>query len=214
MEKPEDTQSKPEKLKYEYLDHHATSTDIPRLDRKWLLRQSKEDLVDIIFLLAQRIPRSTDPLDPSTPLPPSVAEALDLKKDADTRSCIRVPATPPRDRDHTEEKTWRIVLVCHNPDCMPLDLEIYDDAFIGRTAGGITPDVDLADYGAVESGVSRQHALFRPTPTRLLLVDLGSTNHTYCNGEELEVGTAQELHDQDTIGFGHLFFSVLIVRQP
>jgi hypothetical protein len=71
------------------------------------------------------------------------------------------------------------------------ELEVDKDLVVGR---------EKADVEIEDSGVSRQHATFRPTGDGLEVEDMGSTNGTYVNGDKI-TGTKQlEPGDFVTIG--------------
>jgi diguanylate cyclase (GGDEF)-like protein len=55
------------------------------------------------------------------------------------------------------------------------------------------------DVRVVDDGVSREHAAFQREGGRIVLVDLGSTNGTFCNGMRVP---RQELTDGDKISIG------------
>jgi len=78
---------------------------------------------------------------------------------------------------------------------------------IGRSVPGQpgSPDIDLQQ----DQSVSRQHAEMRWTASRLCLVDQGSTNGTWLNGERLTPGEPRWLRSGDRIAVGRL--SVLTV---
>lgn len=71
---------------------------------------------------------------------------------------------------------------------------------IGRTdpATGQTPDVDFS----ADTAVSRRHAEIRNREGTLVVVDLGSTNGTKLNGEDLAPGEERPLADGDEITVG------------
>ena len=77
---------------------------------------------------------------------------------------------------------------------------------IGRidASNPIHPDLDLTPYGAMENGVSRLHAAIARSEDTLTLVDLGSSNGTYLNGQRLAPQTPRVLRDGDEIRFGRL----------
>ena len=54
----------------------------------------------------------------------------------------------------------------------------------------------------------------RPTPTKLFLLDLRSTNGTTINGLPLDVGWAYAAKDGDLISLGTLNFVLSIVEGP
>ncbi len=59
-----------------------------------------------------------------------------------------------------------------------------------------------------ETGVSRQHARFEPGPRGWVLVDLGSTNGTFVNGQRLPAEQPYLLRPGDRIAIGSTVFSV------
>jgi hypothetical protein len=81
---------------------------------------------------------------------------------------------------------------------------------IGRhdSASGITPDLDLTAYGALEKGVSRLHAALRRGEDVLSIVDLDSANGTYLNGQRLAAHQPRLLRDGDEIRLGKLVLHI------
>jgi hypothetical protein len=132
----------------------------------------------------------------------------------DVGAFVRIPATPAAERDVEPRHAWRIVLASDKPDQKLISLEIVDDVVIGRKFEEFKPDLDLTEYGAEQSGMSRQHAILRPTENHLWLSDLGSTNGTFLNGGQIFLGKAQALKSDDIISLGALHFRVNIVGQP
>jgi hypothetical protein len=139
---------------------------------------------------------------------------IPLPKRAVVSSFVRVPAVPTAEREIEPRPNWRIVLTSGSPDHRLIGLEIVDDVIIGRKFDEFKPDVDLTEYGAEQSGMSRQHAILRPTENSLLLSDLGSTNGTFLNGDQVVIGKAKALKNDDIISLGALHFRVNIVGQP
>jgi hypothetical protein len=72
----------------------------------------------------------------------------------------------------------------------------------------VSPDFDLTPFGAQEKGVSRVHAAIRRNEESLLLVDLGSVNGTYLNGQRLTTDQPHVLRDGDEIRLGKLVLHV------
>jgi hypothetical protein len=132
----------------------------------------------------------------------------------DVSTFVRVPATPAAERGVESRHAWYVVLTSDKPDQDLLSLEIIDDVIIGRKFEEFKPDLDLTEYGAEQLGMSRQHAILRPTENSLLLSDLGSTNGTFLNGGQIVLGKAQALENDDIISLGALHFRVNIVNQP
>lgn len=82
-----------------------------------------------------------------------------------------------------------------------------------RSAHG--PDVDLADFGAAEAGVSRRHArLAADEAGTLTLTDLDSANGTRLNGQRLPPNLPGALQDGDEIRLGHLTLRIAVVESP
>jgi hypothetical protein len=64
--------------------------------------------------------------------------------------------------------------------------------------------VDLSPYGGRKKGVSRVHAAIYRSKHTLSLVDLGSSNGTFLNGERLQPQQSRVLRDGDEVRFGEL----------
>lgn len=83
---------------------------------------------------------------------------------------------------------------------------------LGRSAEGqpIVPDVDLSPYNAYANGVSRLHAAIKLIDSRIVLVDLGSSNGTYLNGVRLSPYVETTVSHGDLIYVGKLKIQILI----
>src|SRR5579859_3399567 len=84
----------------------------------------------------------------------------------------------------------------------PLIVSLTRDLVLGRF-GGIennTPaNIDLAPFGAMESGVSRKHALLRRLGPDVVVIDLESTNGTRLNGMPLKAHQPVTLRSGDRL---------------
>ncbi len=112
---------------------------------------------------------------------------------------------------------WRILMKFSQPGRRPMNfgLDIYGDVILGRgSEGPNAPDVDFSNLDAVRLGVSRRHALLRPTQNRLFLIDLESTNGTTLNAIPVGKGMAQRIKSGDLIAMGGLSFVVDILQTP
>ncbi|GAB4475423.1 MAG: hypothetical protein Kow00124_16390 [Anaerolineae bacterium] len=108
---------------------------------------------------------------------------------------------------------WRILFEMQGASMPPFGLDLYGEVVFGRD--GFDPDFyDLSPYGAAVRGVSRRHAALRVTNTRLYVVDLGSTNGTWRNGQSIGQNTPYSLMNGDVLGFGALSFKVHIIDRP
>lgn len=183
------------------------------IDRSVLAGKSHDELVEMILKISPKVPKQTSRLDPNT-LSDTIHAFNAHTKVPEVGTFRRLPSQAGRRRWGEIDDAYRIILTPFMPGYPPLGIEVYDDIFIGRESGGIIPDLDLNEYGGAEAGLSRQHALLRPTKDHLYLLDMESTNGTFCNGKKLEVGEIQELNDRDIVSFGTLHFTLHLVKRP
>lgn len=116
--------------------------------------------------------------------------------------------------DATAKATWGTAhlndgtfLVFHFPDIeKPLEIKPTKRLIFGRADAGnpANPDIDLVPYGALEKGVSRQHAAIELNEDTLIILDTGSSNGTYLNGQRIMPNQPRVLRDGDEIRFGKL----------
>lgn len=194
------------------LGHSPTDTALVNLDVRSLSGKSRDELIAIILALKTQLPKDTGPLYPEVVERALVAVAQ--QADSDIDEYIELPTKKEHEDSDIVGRPRHIALIDVNLKHDPLRFKIRDDVFIGREAGGIVPDIDLTDYGAADCGVSRQHALLRPTKDSLHLIDLDSTNGTFRNGTRLRSGSAESLKDNDLISFGTLHFKLRITESP
>ena len=92
-----------------------------------------------------------------------------------------------------------------------LPLAERNEFSLGRVAEGqpIMPDIDLTPYKAYENGVSRLHALLKLVNNQILILDLGSSNGTYVNGNRLVPSVERPLNHGDMIHLGKLKIQIL-----
>lgn len=86
-------------------------------------------------------------------------------------------------------------------------VEILPDSefVLGRAAStGAPPDFDLTLFDGAEMGVSRRHAALRRGEGVLSLVDFGSTNGTFLNGQRISANQTQIVRSGDEIRLGKL----------
>jgi len=95
------------------------------------------------------------------------------------------------------------------------DANEVTELIIGRAdpISGEHPPVDLTEFGAVEKGVSRRHAaIIRKDGGALHIVDKGTPNGTYLNGQRLIAHQPRILRDGDELRVGRLVMSVHFER--
>ncbi|HEC22979.1 MAG TPA: FHA domain-containing protein [Chloroflexi bacterium] len=127
-----------------------------------------------------------------------------------------VPADPARhDRLKPGTRPWRIILTPLGATAQPIALEIHGDVVLGSN-NELDPDLDvnLAHWRGYSYGVSRRHVMIRPSPHKLFILDLRSTNGTHINGLPLGVGWAYALQDGDLITLGRLQMRVRLIQSP
>jgi hypothetical protein len=203
------TSANPNRNGRSYLDFNPTSPSLPRLTRDKLALLSKEELIEMVLNLNARLTKATARLVTGPLTGPSSPPKLEEEIGKDGVEYIRVPSTVRRGGKFVG--VWRVQLQNKKKT---LGLVISDDVFVGRMAGGLIPDVDLTRFAPESLGVSRQHALLRPTETDLFLVDLDSTNGTFHNGVRVSADTSVKLSDGDTVSFGRVHFKIKFVTQP
>jgi hypothetical protein len=120
---------------------------------------------------------------------------------------------PMEAKEAQRNPVWRIRFeVAKDPDKL-FGLDINDDIIFGR--GNDTPEVfDLNPYGASKQGVSRLHLMLRPTPNKLLAIELGSLNGTLRNGRAMGRKIPYSLMSGDKLALGRFELVVHIVDRP
>lgn len=143
---------------------------------------------------------NTHRLDKDTDLFKLAGSAFGTQRDSNVSGYLRLPITAPDGPLPTTSWLIQLELTGKNHGLLPFD--IAGDVVIGRGSDGPdAPDLDLTALQAYENGVSRRHAMLRPTNNSLYLIDLGSTNGTTVNGLPTGKGAvALRRHDHLTIG--------------
>jgi len=116
------------------------------------------------------------------------------------------PASPKR-RWGTARFDHETVVILHvrgYQDKLNVRLEENRDVTLGRTHGDVTVDIDFTPYKALEAGVSRRHALLRRQNDTVVLMDLGSANSTFLNGQRIIPNEPRILRDGDEVRLGKL----------
>lgn len=154
--------------------------------------------------------KQTHQLDKDSDLWKSLDSPFGLQTEKDDRGgYIRLPLG-----SNVTRAAWRIMLEIGGPSRGVLPLEIADDVVVGRGAeGDDAPTLDLTALDAFEQGVSRRHAMFRPTPNALYILDLGSSNGTFINGGLVGRGMAHALNQGDLITFGSMNMTIVYIKR-
>lgn len=103
------------------------------------------------------------------------------------------------------------MIILHIRDAAePLMIEPAQRLILGRGDNAYQPDIDFTPYGALEKGVSRQHAALEISEDTLMLLDIGSANGTFLNGQRLLPKQPRVLRDGDEVRLGklitHIYF--------
>ncbi len=131
-------------------------------------------------------------------------------KSGEAESYIQLPARRITDLMGSAP-LWRIELHGLGKGISPIGIDIAGDVVIGR---GPDADLDLDRYGGYERGVSRRHAMLRPSKRQLHLIDLGSTNGTSYNAVPFARCTTHSLGHNDVVTFGTLTVTIKIIDGP
>jgi hypothetical protein len=117
------------------------------------------------------------------------------------------PTTPPPQR---QLQSWISLNMIETGQILPL--ADRTEFTLGRSAEGqpIVPDVDLSPYNAYANGVSRLHAVIKLIQDQIVLVDLGSSNGTYLNGNRLLPYDETSVSHGDVVYLGKLKIQLLI----
>jgi pSer/pThr/pTyr-binding forkhead associated (FHA) protein len=143
----------------------------------------------------------------------------------DLRGIASSPTIPTRaigtDVDSSSARaTWGTAMFNRNTSVVlhvrgakkPVELKDKPRLVFGRTdqSSEVIPDIDLTPYNAVAKGVSRQHAIIERSDDTLMLIDVGSSNGTYLNGQKLIANQPRVLRDGDEVRLGklvtHIYF--------
>jgi hypothetical protein len=97
------------------------------------------------------------------------------------------------------------------------DANSITELIIGRRDpdSGYSPPVDLDECDGIDKGVSRRHvAIVRKDGGPLNVVDCGSNNGTYLNGQRMIPNQPRILRDGDELRLGFLIMTVRFLRVP
>ncbi|HLY29031.1 MAG TPA: FHA domain-containing protein [Aggregatilineales bacterium] len=134
-------------------------------------------------------------------VPPSTANLKDL--DAETRYGT------------AQFGRFSVLILRVRGGASPIEVNPENEVVIGRTERNspTIPDIDLAQYNAMELGVSRQHARLKRDDNTIALSDLSSTNGTFINGQQLHPHDVRVLHDGDEVRLGKMVINVQFKHQ-
>ncbi len=144
-------------------------------------------------------------------------EPLALSEQGTTRSLEDTDFEEGRPHWGTARFNTRMCMIINIRDSRDRHVFYFDEItelVLGRqdTPSGNEPDLDLNPYDAAAKGVSRRHASIIRRDNSLNVVDMGSPNGTFLNGQRL-IGTQPRLiRDGDELRLGHLVLRVSFAR--
>lgn len=124
------------------------------------------------------------------------------------------PVFQPYPHPISKQTTWVLHFNSTLNSRIQSGIELNDDVLLGREqfVPGFVELFQVAD--PEQYGVSRRHALLRPTESKLYLIDLGSTNGTWINGHSIGVNMPYSLSNGDMVRLGRLEFTIHILNHP
>ncbi|GAB5493950.1 MAG: FHA domain-containing protein [Phototrophicaceae bacterium] len=116
----------------------------------------------------------------------------------------KLGSTPAQDLRLAEPPSSRPLMIYIADGSAPISVERRKNMILGRSDSTTSVDINLVNFNAQEYGVSRQHAKLNANEQPPVLIDLGSSNGTYINGQRLDPETPQTLESGDEIQLGRL----------
>lgn len=132
---------------------------------------------------------------------------LTNKSDTDSLSPEKEQKVP------TLAQQWSVRFKIENKEIL-FKIGMSEELIIGRSDDDYQPDIDLAPFGALERGVSRQHAQVSASSDYLLITDLGSTNGTRLNSHKLRANEPYRLDHGDMVSVSGLEFIAEFTMVP
>ncbi len=109
---------------------------------------------------------------------------------------------------------WRVRFELAFDSSIRMGLDINGEVVLGRSHEEVEAVTLFNAQDAERLGVSRQHALLRPTDSKLYILDLDSTNGTWLNGRSIGVNMPYSLCDGDYLKLGRMELVVRIIKRP
>ena len=111
-------------------------------------------------------------------------------------------------------RTMLLIEVSDAGDKFLFDPEKVETLVLGRRDpfSGDLPDIDLEKFDALDQGVSRRHATIVRRGTSLQIVDSGTPNGSFLNGQRLIPDQPRILRDGDQVRLGKLVLQVSFIE--
>lgn len=119
-------------------------------------------------------------------------------------------APPSRERNGTKTLTPSHAVRIQMENREPFTVYPNPEIILGRNdpISGAMPDVDLTPYGGLHKGISRYHASLQIREDKLYLLDLGSRNGTFLNGQRLVANRPYLVHSGDEVCLGRIVMHI------
>ena len=103
-----------------------------------------------------------------------------------------------------------IRIVGNNELVAEIEIPGVEGYTLGRTDSSSTfvPDIDFADYGGRDKGISRRHAVLVRFRGMVHVVDLDSVNGTFLNGERLLPHVPYAINSGDQLSIANLSLTI------
>lgn len=121
-------------------------------------------------------------------------------------------ATRPLTQPRTPHRIHTLIFQIGD-DQLSISLKMAERLILGRQSDQNRPDLDLARFKAAEHGISRIHATLESNEAGVYLMDLGSRNGTYVNGQALAAFNPCYLADGDVLRFGKLTVTLALITE-
>ncbi len=145
------------------------------------------------------------------------APLVDLTKESSTRALEDTDfeeGIPKWGSARFNSRTNLVIGVDGDTRSLIFDAEEIEELVIGREdpKTGEAPEINLSSHQGLEKGVSRRHASILRKDGSLYLVDKGSANGTFLNGQRLVAEQPRVLRDGDDVRLGHLVLRISFER--
>ena len=180
------------------------------LNREWLEKKSKDELIDLVMFLANE--RQTV----MTSTAQGFFEELETLEfpEIDFTRIENFKQLPTRTVTQMLKRPWKIMLVSPKRQGPHLPLALFANIMVGMPGGEDVVDLTLEQYDGRLRGVSRMHAMLQVSDQDLFLIDMRSTNGTYLNNIMIESDKPHRLQNGDQIAFSRVVFQVRIIESP
>jgi len=114
---------------------------------------------------------------------------------------------------HASRLNQHAVALYAGSETEPLIVVVARQLILGRiTLHDSKERVDLTPFGAVEGGVSRQHAVLNRVHGQLMVEDMGSSNGTRLNGELLQPYRPAQITSGARLRLGELDIEIYLPK--